>query len=266
MTTLAGDDTYVNVQRLCYRSINPVSKELLEKLISTGEIKSSQSLHVAAVCVYPARINDCVISSLLKNVNLAAVATGFPSGQYSLDSRLSEIKYARDVGATEIDIVINRAHALNGCWKAVYDELKIMCEIAGENIKVKAILEVGELFSFENIYKASWAAMLAGADFIKTSTGKAAVNATLPVGVVMTRAIKDFEKKFNKIVGLKPAGGIKSEFECLCWLKLIELQFDPNRIDPQYFRFGASSLLNELEKSLFKYLFNRKPKPYELSL
>ncbi|XP_074605710.1 deoxyribose-phosphate aldolase [Brevipalpus obovatus] len=267
LTTLAGDDSWVNVNRLCWRAVHPITDVLKQEIKSLG-FKGSEDLHVGAVCVYPARVNDChraFKEFQLDPVKIACVVTGFPSGQFGLESRLIEIKYASECDADEIDVVINRALALDGDWNGVYEEIKMMRR-ASPNMRMKVILEVGELGSLQNVYKASWAAMLAGADFIKTSTGKVSTNATLPVGMVMCRAINEFFLETGIKVGFKPAGGLKTEADCLCWYKLIEWQLGEDWLEPCLFRIGASSLLNEIEKSLFKYFFNRQPEIYELSV
>ncbi|XP_015790379.1 deoxyribose-phosphate aldolase isoform X2 [Tetranychus urticae] len=268
LTTLAGDDTYVNVQRLCYRGLNPLTEPLLKRLESCGFC--DENLTVGAICVYPSRIKDChesfkMIKPSKDPLKIASVVTGFPSGQYGLDTRLSEIGYARNCGADEVDTVIDRSLALNGDWKKVYEEVKQM-RLKASTMKLKVILEVGELGSLANVYKASWAAMLAGADFIKTSTGKVSVNATLPVGFVMTRAIYEFYSTTGVKVGFKPAGGLRTDQDCFKWLKLIENELGDEWLSPNLFRIGASSLLNQVEKSLFKLVFGREPASWELSL
>ncbi|XP_053201991.1 deoxyribose-phosphate aldolase-like [Panonychus citri] len=268
LTTLSGDDTYVNVQRLCHRGLNPLVKPLLDQLVSYNYCDSN--LTVGAICVYPSRIRDChdafkMIKPLREPLKVASVVTGFPSGQYGLESRLKEIEFACDSGADEIDTVIDRSLALNGDWDKVYKEIKMM-RLKGSDVRLKVILEVGELGSLSNVYKASWAAMMAGADFIKTSTGKVSVNATLPVGFVMTRAISEFYSTTGVKVGFKPAGGLRTEQDCYKWIKLMENQLGDEWLSPNLFRIGASSLLNQVEKSLFKLKFNRDPAPWEISV
>lgn len=176
------------------------------------------------------------------------VATGFPSGQYSLKSRLEEIIYAIEQGATEIDIVVDRSLVLRGEWQQLYDEIHQMRRACGEKAHMKTILAVGECGTFENIYKASMVAMIAGSDFIKTSTGKENVNATLPVGLVMIRAIKDFYNQTNRKIGFKPAGGVRTVDEAIAWMTLIKSTLGDEWLQPSLFRFGASGLLDSIEK------------------
>ena len=270
LTTLAGDDTSVNVARLCCRARSPFRNQLLKQLQQIGILNEKNSFVTAAVCVYPSRVLDCVKTFQKLNcnqINIAAVATGFPSGQFSLETRLKEIEFAIGSGANEIDVVINRTLALEGNWRALYEEISKMsaiCNTHGAHLKV--ILAVGELGSLENIYKASVVAMLAGADFIKTSTGKETTNATLVVGTVMCRAVWDFFKKTGFKVGFKPAGGIKSAEDALLWLAMIRVQLGNEWTNAGLFRFGASSLLNEIEKAVFAMVFKRNPFVHEISL
>lgn len=270
LTTLAGDDTEVNCGRLCCRASAPLNKRLILQLRERQFLDDNENVQVGAVCVYPARAKDCAEAFKKLQVtplNIAAVATGFPSGQYGLTTRIQEIAFATTNGANEIDVVINRALALAGDWKGVYDEVSQMrAECDKGNAHLKVILAVGELGSLENVYKASMASMLAGADFIKTSTGKETINATIPVGIVMTRAISDFYRETGIKVGFKPAGGIKSANDAILWLKMIKTELGDTWISPHLFRFGASSLLNEVEKELFVLLNNRNPYHYEVSL
>uniref|UniRef100_A0A3Q3K9H2 deoxyribose-phosphate aldolase n=1 Tax=Monopterus albus TaxID=43700 RepID=A0A3Q3K9H2_MONAL len=188
LTTLAGDDTSSNVHRLCLKAIQPIQHDLLEKMDM-----HNKGLTTAAVCVYPSRVADAIISLKAANSNLpvASVATGFPAGQTPLETRLQEVRMALADGATEIDIVINRMLALTGQWEAMYDEIRQFREACGD-AHMKTILAVGELGTLTNVYKASMIAMMAGLIFIKTSTGKEAVNATYPVAIVMARAIRNY--------------------------------------------------------------------------
>lgn len=264
---MAGDDTWVNVHRLCWRADHPLSEALLTKVRLIPEFADCH-IQTPAVCVYPNNILEALSAIRdyeLKPKKIAAVGTGFPSGQYPLGTRLKEIEWISKIGCDEVDVVINRALALEGKWDEVYNELVKMRK-ACENMRLKVILEVGELGSLLNVYKASWTAMLAGADFIKTSTGKVSVNATLPVGFVMTRAIYEFHQKYKTMVGLKPAGGLRTESDCLYWYQLVWRNLGNEWLQPDYFRIGASSLLNEIERRLFYYLFNRDPSPHELCL
>lgn len=262
---MAGDDTWVNVHRLCWRADHPFSDKLLGKIKLIPKYADSH-IQTPAVCVYPSNILEALSAIRdyeLKPKKIAAVATGFPSGQYPFGTRLKEIEWISKIGCDEVDVVINRSLALDGRWEDVYNEIVKMRK-ACENMRMKVILEVGELGSLENVYKASWTAMLAGADYIKTSTGKVTVNATLPVGFVMMRAIKEFHKKYKTMVGIKPAGGLRTEDDCLYWYQLVKRNLGEDWLQPDYFRIGASSLLNEIEKKLFRYLFGQDARPYEL--
>lgn len=182
------------------------------------------------------------------------VATGFPSGQYSLNTRLDEIRHAIAQGANEIDIVINRSLVLCKCWKHLYDEIIEMRKVCGTAVHMKTILGIGECGTFENVYKASMVAMLAGSDFIKTSTGKESVNATLPVGLVMIRAIQDFYYHTQRKIGLKPAGGVRSLKDAINWMTLIKSTLGDEWLQPKLFRFGASGLLDDIEKQINSFL------------
>ncbi|EDW00999.1 GH20704 [Drosophila grimshawi] len=249
LTTLAGDDTAANVRRLCVRACLPFEPELFDKYV---ERRLLPEIHCAAVCVYPARVEDAHKTlkqyGKLKDISIAAVATGFPTGQYGLQTRLGEIGYAIEAGATEIDIVINRQLALVGDWEGVYNEVVLMRKACGERAHLKTILAIGELGSMENVYKASMVCMLAGADFIKTSTGKEAVNATLPVGLVMIFAIQEFKRRTGQIVGLKPAGGVRTVRDAIAWMTLVKQTLGMHWLQPHLFRFGASGLLDDVEK------------------
>lgn len=178
------------------------------------------------------------------------MATGFPSGQYSLSTRLEEIRYAIEQGATEIDIVIDRSLVLRGEWQTLYDETVEMRKVCGKNVHMKAILAIGECGNYENIYKASMVTMLAGADFIKTSTGKESVNATLQVGLVMIRAIAEFYKMTKRKIGFKPAGGVRTLQDAIAWMSLIKSTLGTEWLQPNLFRFGASGLLDDIENHL----------------
>lgn len=184
------------------------------------------------------------------------MATGFPSGQYSLSTRLEEIRYAIEEGATEIDIVIDRNLVLRGDWQRLYDEIVEMRKACGDVVHMKTILAVGECGSMENVYKSSMIAMVAGADFIKTSTGKETVNATLQVGLVMVRAIQDFNKLTKRKIGFKPAGGVRTLEDAIAWMSLIKSTLGQEWLQPSLFRFGASGLLDDIEKQV-KATFKR---------
>uniref|UniRef100_A0A8D3CNF7 Deoxyribose-phosphate aldolase n=1 Tax=Scophthalmus maximus TaxID=52904 RepID=A0A8D3CNF7_SCOMX len=239
LTTLAGDDTPSNVHRLCLKAIQPIRHDLLRKLDM-----NDKGVTTAAVCVYPSRVADAVTSLKAANSSLpvASVATGFPAGQTPLETRLQEVRMAVSDGATEIDIVINRTAPM-------YDEIRQFREACGD-AHMKTILAIGELGTFTNVYKASMVAMMAGSDFIKTSTGKESVNATYPVAIVMVRAIRDYFLCTGHKVGFKPAGGIRTAQESLVWLSLIKEELGNDWLCPQMFRLGASSLLADIERQV----------------
>ncbi|XP_065368323.1 deoxyribose-phosphate aldolase [Calliphora vicina] len=255
LTTLAGDDTQANVARLCHRAAYPFPLHLIE---TTIEQTLHKQIHTGAVCVYPARVADARKTfeqlKCYDEIPIAAVATGFPTGQYGLKTRLEEITFAVEAGAREIDIVINRQLALTEQWQALYDEVCEMRRACGENARMKTILAIGELGSMENVYKASMVCMMAGADFIKTSTGKESVNATIPVGLVMIWAIQEFLRKTGQIVGLKPAGGVRTVREAIAWMTLVKETLGMQWLQPSLFRFGASGLLDDIEKVVRKGL------------
>lgn len=256
LTTLAGDDTPGNVARLCAKARNPVREEILEALgvahlgITTG-----------AVCVYHAYVKDAVKALEGSGVPVAAVSTGFPSGLTPFEQRLAEIKASVADGAKEIDIVITRAHVLRGDWQALYDEMKAFRLACGE-ARMKTIFATGELANLTNVYRASRIAMMAGADFIKTSTGKEAVNATLAFGIVMARAIRDHHEATGYHVGLKPAGGIRTAKQALEWLSMIKEELGDRYLQPDLFRFGASGLLTDIERQLEHYVTGRYAAAY----
>jgi len=260
LTTLAGDDTEANVLRLCVKALNPIRKDILD------ELDLDFHLTCGAVCVYPARVEDAAqhLKKSGSSLPVASVATGFPAGQTSLKIRLDEIKYAVESGAMEIDVVINRRHAIAHDWDKLYDELKQMREACGPKAHMKTILAVGELSSFTEVYQASMVAMMAGSDFIKTSTGKEAVNATIPVGIIMCRAIRDYYAKTSYKVGLKPAGGIRVAKDALNWLVLVKEDLGLDWLNSELFRIGASGLLSDIERELYAYAFGRYPLPNSL--
>ncbi|RXG73256.1 Deoxyribose-phosphate aldolase [Armadillidium vulgare] len=255
LTTLSGDDTSSNVERLCYKAVFPIREDILNGL----NFDDVDLIKCGAVCVYPAKVRVAVktLKDIGSDIPVAAVATGFPSGQYSLKTRLEEIKLAVLDGAQEIDIVINRELALIGKWKELYEEIRQMKDACG-TAHMKAILAVGELGTLTNVYKASLVAMMAGADFIKTSTGKeATVNAILPVGVVMCRAIRDYHQRTGTKVGFKPAGGLRTSKDALLWLFLIKEELGNEWLNNNLFRLGASRLLADVERQLFHYVYGR---------
>nr|CAG4646384.1 EOG090X08W6 [Macrothrix elegans] len=250
LTTLAGDDCPSNVGRLCCKAAYPISQD-----VENGLGITDGSLTTGAVCVYPARVADACkgVKNMAKEIPIASVATGFPAGQTSLNVRLDEIKFAVQNGAKEIDIVINRELALAHKWRELYEELVAMRQACGD-AHMKSILAVGELYSLTNVYKASLVAMMAGSDFIKTSTGKETVNATLPIGLVMCRAIRAYRQKTGHEVGFKPAGGIRTSKDVLQWMTLMKEELGDSYLTPHLFRIGASALLNDIERNLATYL------------
>ncbi|XP_066248394.1 deoxyribose-phosphate aldolase [Euwallacea similis] len=267
LTTLAGDDTCSNVSRLCFKATKPIAEDLLPKF--GFQYDENCPIRTAAVCVYPSRVED-VVQTLKKlgyydKINVASVATGFPCGQTPLKTRLEEIKYAVEKGATEIDIVINRTLVLTGQWEELYREIQQMKE-ACCTAHLKSILATGELGTLNNVYKASLVAMMAGSDFIKTSTGKEAVNATLQFGIVMSRAIKEYHQKMGYKVGLKPAGGVRNTKDALSWLILVKEMLGDDWLTSDLFRFGASGLLGDLECNLYEFVTKKYPVAYEFSM
>lgn len=244
LTTLQGDDTPGRVRRLCAKARRPVRADLLEALGASG-----LDIKVAAVCVYHAFVETAVQALAGSGIPVAAVSTGFPAGLSPFEVRLREIELSVEAGAHEIDIVITRAHVLTGNWSALYDEVKSFRAACGP-AHLKAILGTGELGTLRDVARASAVAMMAGADFIKTSTGKEPVNATLPVGLVMARQIRDYRDRAGHIVGLKPAGGIRTARQSLDWLAMIKEELGDRWLRPDLFRFGASSLLADIERQL----------------
>jgi deoxyribose-phosphate aldolase len=249
LTTLSGDDTPGNVHRLCAKAKQPLSQEMLEKL-------GLENLHTGAVCVYHQYVEDCVRNLAGTGIPVAAVSTGFPHGLSPFRERIHEIKASVAAGADEIDIVITRAHALRGDWEALYEEMRQFREACGE-AHVKAILATGELGTLTNVARASAVCMMAGADFIKTSTGKEPVNATLPVSLVMVRAIREYEEMARVKVGYKPAGGIRTAKQSLDFLMLMKEELGDAWLSPSLFRLGASTLLADIERQLEHYLTGR---------
>jgi len=251
LTTLGGDDTSGNVIRLCGKARQPVQSELLQQLGMADTL-----IQVAAVCVYHNMVKTAIESLGDSAIPVAAVSTGFPAGQISLGQKLKEIELSVKAGAKEIDIVISRAHVLRGEWKALYDEVSLFRKSCGE-AHMKSILETGELVTLTNVAKASHVCMMAGSDFIKTSTGKASVNATLPVSIVMTRAIRDYHEFTGFKVGFKPAGGIQKAKQAIEWLILMKEELGDEWLSPDLFRFGASSLLADIERQLEHFVTGR---------
>lgn len=251
LTTLAGDDTPGRVERLCAKARNPLRRDLVEAL-GLGD----RDLKTGAVCVYPTMVSTAAKALEGSGIPVASVATGFPAGLTPFPQRLAEISYAVEEGADEIDIVITRAHVLTGNWQALYDEVRQMRETC-RHAHMKAILATGELKTLTNVYKASMVAMMAGADFVKTSTGMEGVNATLPVSLTMVRAVRDYQALSGYACGFKPAGGIRAAKDALAWLILMKEELGDVWLKPDMFRFGASSLLGDIERQLEHHVTGR---------
>lgn len=251
LTTLSGDDTAGNVRRLCAKARRPLRDDLVAAL-GADEL----GVTVGAVCVYHQWVATAVAALEGSGIPVAAVSTGFPAGLSPLPQRLAEIHASVQAGAREIDIVITRAHVLTGNWQALYDEVRAFREACGD-AHLKAILATGELATLGNVARASWVAMQAGADFIKTSTGKEGVNATLPFSLVMVRQIREYERASGFKVGYKPAGGIRTAKQSLDYLLLMKEELGERWLQPDLFRFGASSLLTDIERQLEHYVTGR---------
>ncbi len=256
LTTLAGDDTAGRVRRLCAKARHPVRADILEALGA-----ESLPIRVAAVCVYHTMVETAVAALRGSGIPVAAVSTGFPAGLSPLEQRIAEIRASVAAGADEIDIVITRGHVLTGNWTALYDEVRAFREACGD-AHIKTILGTGELGTLRNVARASLVCMMAGADFIKTSTGKEGVNAVLPVGLVMVRQIRDYLERTGHLVGFKPAGGIRTAKESLDWLGMMKEELGDRWLRPELFRFGASSLLTDIERQLEYYATGRYSAAY----
>jgi deoxyribose-phosphate aldolase len=251
LTTLQGDDTDGRVRRLCAKARRPVRLDLVEALGM-----QDTPLTVAAVCVYHAFVKTAVEALEGSGIPVAAVSTGFPAGLSPFTTRLAEIEASVIDGAREIDIVITRAHVLTGNWQALYDEVRAFREACG-HAHLKAILGTGDLGTLRDVARASKVAMMAGADFIKTSTGKEGVNAILPVGLVMARAIRDYRERTGFCIGFKPAGGIRKAKESLDWLAMMKDELGDRWLRRDLFRFGASSMLGDIERQLEHFVTGR---------
>ena len=251
LTTLQGDDTTTNVLRLCAKAKSPVRRDILDAL-GAREL----GIKVGAVCLYHAFVATAVQALQDSGIPVAAVSTGFPAGLSPLPQRIEEIKASVAAGASEIDVVITRAHALAGDWEALYDEVCAFREACGGTL-MKVIHGTGDLAALANVARASQVAMMAGADFVKTSTGKETVNATLPVGVVMTRQIRDYHERTGHAVGFKPAGGIRTAKQALEWLILMKEELGDRWLRSDLFRIGASSLLTDIERQLEHFVTGR---------
>jgi deoxyribose-phosphate aldolase len=256
LTTLAGDDTRGRVERLCAKARDPLRPDLVAAL---G--RQDHPPHVAAVCVYPAMVPHAVRALSGSGIPVASVATGFPAGLTPLAARLAEIRHAVAEGAAEIDIVIFREHVLTQNWQALHDELAEMRAACGA-AHMKAILATGDLKTLRNVHRAAMVAMMAGADVIKTSTGKEEVNATLPVSLTMLRAIRDYQALSGQTVGFKPAGGLRTAADALAWLTLMKEELGKAWTEPDLFRIGASSLLGSIEQRLDHLLTGARPSPH----
>ena len=256
LTTLSGDDSAERVKRLCAKARNPLQRHIVEGL-------GIEDLHltVGAVCVYHAFVETAVRALEGSGIPVAAVSAGFPAGLNPLAERVAEIHRSVEAGAKEIDIVITRAHVFDGEWQALYDVVAAFREAAGP-AHMKAILGTGDLMSLRNVARASWVAMMAGADFIKTSTGKEAVNATLPVSLVMVRCIREYAERTGMAVGFKPAGGIRTAKQALDWLAMMKDELGRPWLEPSLFRFGASGMLGDIERQLEHYLSGRYAATY----
>jgi deoxyribose-phosphate aldolase len=232
LTTLEGADTPGKVRAICAKARRP-------------DPADPTCPSVAAVCVYPSMVPFAAAALAGSGVHLASVATAFPSGQAPLEVKLADTRAAVAAGADEIDMVINRGAFLSGRYSEVYEEIVAVKEACGDT-HLKVILETGELVTYDNVRRASWLAMLAGGDFIKTSTGKVPIAATLPVTLVMLEAVRDFRAATGRQVGVKPAGGIRTTKDAIKFLVTVNETAGEDWLDPDWFRFGASTLLNDL--------------------
>jgi deoxyribose-phosphate aldolase len=251
LTTLSGDDTPGRVRRLCAKARRPVRLDLLEAM-GAGKLP----IRAAAVCVYHSFVATALEALEGSGIPVAAVSTGFPAGLSPYEQRIEEIRASVAAGAEEIDVVITRAHVLTENWRALYDEVRAMRDAAGD-AHIKTILATGELGTLRNVARASVVCMMAGADFIKTSTGKESVNATLPVGLVMSRTIREYRERTGHLVGLKAAGGIRTAREALDWLALAKDELGDRWLRPDLFRLGASTLLGDIERQLEHFVTGR---------
>ncbi len=256
LTTLSGDDTEERVRRLCAKARQPVQQDLVQKLgIEELEVQ------VAAVCVYHLFIEAALHALEGSGVHVAAVSTGFPAGLSPLAERVAEIRRSVEAGAHEIDVVITRAHVFGGHWQALYDEVAAFKQACGA-AHMKVILATGDLLTLRNVARASVVAMMAGADFIKTSTGKEATNATLPVGLVMVRAISEYAERTGMAVGFKAAGGIRTAKQSTDWLAMMKEELGQSWMHAELFRFGASGLLGDIERQLEHHATGRYSAEY----
>lgn len=250
LTTLSGDDTHGTVKRLCAKARQPIRPGLMK------DLGTNRPITTGAVCVYHAMVETAVEALEGSGIPVAAVSTGFPAGLNPFKQKIQEIEASVKAGASEIDIVISRQYVLTQNWKALYNEVKTFREACGD-AHMKSILATGELGTLKNVMRASFVCMQAGADFIKTSTGKEPTNATLPVSLVMTRAIRAYHEATGYKVGFKPAGGIRTAKQSVDWLILMKEELGEEWMLPNLFRIGASALLNDIERQLEHFAYGR---------
>ncbi len=256
LTTLSGDDTDERVRRLCAKARQPIQLDLVQKL-GVEQL----GLKVAAVCVYHTFIETALTALEGSGVHVAAVSAGFPAGLSPLAERVAEIRRSVEAGAHEIDVVITRAHVFGGRWQALHDEIAAFKQACG-TAHMKVILGTGDLLTLRNVARASFVAMMAGADFIKTSTGKEPTNATLPVSLVMVRAVREYAQQTGMAVGFKPAGGIRTAKQSIDWLAMMKEELSLSWLNAHLFRFGASGLLGDIERQLEHYATGRYSAEY----
>lgn len=252
LTTLEGADTPEKVRQLCAKAKNPILPYVWDELSQRAKVTPIPS--VAAVCVYPDLVPYAKKYLKGSSIQIASVATAFPSGRIPFSIKLKEVERAIDFGATEIDMVIDRGAFLQGDYQKVFSEIYDVKQICQDRAHLKVILETGELKTYDNVRLASSIAMEAGADFIKTSTGKVSPAATMPVTLVMLQAISDFYQKTGKKIGMKPAGGIKTAKQAIHYLVMVNEILGEEWLHPSLFRFGASSLVNDLLRQIGKQL------------
>ena len=256
LTTLSGDDTEERVRRLCAKGRHPLQQELVERLGI-----QQLGIQVAAICVYHTFVEIALQALEGSDIHVAAVSAGFPAGLSPLAERVAEIRRSVEAGAHEIDVVITRGHVFGGRWQALYDEIAAFKQ-ACRPAHLKVILGTGDLLTLRNVARASFVAMMAGADFIKTSTGKESVNATLPVSLVMVRAIREYAQRTGMAVGFKPAGGIRTAKQSIDWLAMMKEELGDSWLRAEMFRFGASGLLGDIERQLEHHVTDRYSAEY----
>jgi deoxyribose-phosphate aldolase len=256
LTTLSGDDTDDRVRRLCAKARQPIQQELVQKL-GIEEL----GIKVGAVCVYHVFIETALHALEGSGIPVAAVSTGFPAGLSPFAERVAEVRRSAEAGAQEIDVVITRAHVFGARWQALYDEVAAFKHACG-SAHMKVILGTGDLLTLRNVGRASVVAMMAGADFIKTSTGKEPTNATLPVSLVMVRAIREYAQQTGMAVGFKPAGGIRTAKQSIDWLAMMKEELGLSWTRKELFRFGASGLLGDIERQLEHFATGRYSAEY----